>query len=107
MSLLLVACGSSALILSACYYIPIGNLPVYRPGSGIQASPTPVPSPALSSLPTVSPSPVPSASLPPSSEPSANPVRIDLQGTLVSIEASGSIEGLPLAGDPLRLEGDR
>ena len=107
MSFLLVACGSSAVIPSACYYIPIGTLPVYRPGSGIQASTMPVESHAPSSQPHVSPSPEPSESMPSSGEPSATPVRIDLQGTLVSVEASGSIEGLPLAGDPLRLEGDR
>ena len=81
MSLLLVVCGSSVLTLSACYYVPIGTLRVVRPGPGIQASPTPFPS--------------------------AVPVRIDLQGTLVSIEASGSVEGLPLSGDPVRLEGER
>jgi len=84
----LVLAGAGVCSLSACFYVPIGAFRMIQPGQvGLQSG-----------------SPVPGAS--PVSSPAPS-VQIELRATLLSLEASGSIEDLPLDGDVVRTEGPR
>jgi|GEM_PF-2252142 len=93
--------GTALLGMSACYYVPLGDLrAVTLPTSSpLTAHAT---QPEASHPPTL-PAPVPTQAPEDVLQPKA--LRIDLTGSLTSIEATGSFTGLPLQGVPVSLTG--
>lgn len=93
--------GTAVLGMSACYYVPLGDLrAVMLPTSSPFTAH--VTEPEASHAPTL-PAPVTTQAPEDVLQPKA--LRIDLTGNLTSIEATGSCTGLPLQGDPVSLTG--